>query len=301
MTKARGFTLIEVVVAIAILAVLSMYSAQAIHRAVHAKVKIEKDIDRVSVVREAMKVMERDINLAFNYRDINVDLYNAVGAARQQAQQTKTTPQAGVNNPSVTPAQAAQTGQQAPLAPFVPKKQILLTQFMGSEKDLYFTTVSNIRTQADVQESDQSAVGYFLKDCSNWINKSLHSNCLIRRVNPILTDDVTTGGVETPLLENVTRFELRYLGPGKEKEWIKDWYSDGKGGEDWMKGKFPYAVEITIETRNKNIENDKPTAMTWVAALRFPNNPEPSASPPVPGANPGVTNGQPAATPPPIH
>jgi prepilin-type N-terminal cleavage/methylation domain-containing protein len=291
--KARGFTLIEIVVAVAILAVLCLMTAQSIQRAVKTKVKIEKDIDRVSVVREALKVMERDINLAFNYRDINVDLYNAVGAARQAAATTTNQPQAG----TTTPGQPAQPTQPQPaISPFVPKKQILLTQFLGSEKELYLTSLSNVRTQADVQESDQAAIGYFLKDCTNWINKSWHSNCLIRRVNPILTDDITKGGVETPLLENVTRFELRYLGPNHEKEWIKDWMSDGKNGDDTTKTKFPYAVEITIETRNKNIENDKPTLMTWVAALRFPNNPEPSASAsPNPAGGINGQNANPAA------
>lgn len=284
-----GFTLIELVVSIAILAVLSLYTAKSIQQAVRTKVKIEKEIERTSVVREALRVMERDINLAFNYRDINVELYNQAGLERQKQAQTSPSPSpAFAGGPPVAPPTVP--GQQLP--PFKPKQQVILTQFLGTDKDLSFTTISNVKTQADQQISDQAVIGYSLKDCTNWVNRSWHSKCLLRRVNPIISDDITKGGDETVLLENVTRFELRYLGPGRETEWLKEWYSDGHGGSDSNKNKFPYAVEITIEAQNKNIAGDKPVQMTWVAALRFPNNPEPSSSP-------GVNNGE-QQIPPPI-
>lgn len=268
----RGFTLIEVVVSVAILAVLSIYTARSIQRAVKTKVKIQKEIERTSVVRDAMKVIERDINLAFNYRDINVDLYNAAGAQRQSAGPSPSASQS--LKPGVAPSYVP---PQPQASPFKPKPQKIFTQFFGANKEISFTTLSNIRTQADAQTSDQAVVGYMLKDCANRINKSLHSQCLWRRLNPILTDDITKGGDETVLLENVTRFELRYLGPEKTTEWVKDW-STGPKGDDLTRGKFPYAVEITIEAHNKNIEGEKPVSMTWVASLRFPNNPNPSQS-----------------------
>ncbi len=266
-----GFTLIEVVVAIAILAVLSIYTAQSIQRGIKSKAKIEKEIERTSVVRDALKVIERDINLAFNYRDINVSLYNLAGQARtSQSPSASTTPIPGSTQSAVAVPQAA-------ASPFKPKEQKLLTAFLGSNKDISLTTLSGVRTQADTQTSDQVVVGYQVKDCTNRINKNLKSRCLWRRLNPIISDDITKGGDETVLLENVTRFELRYLGPGKETEWIKDW-SSGVKGDDSTRGKFPYAVEITIEAQNKNIPGDKPVAMTWVASLRFPNNAEPTSS-----------------------
>jgi prepilin-type N-terminal cleavage/methylation domain-containing protein len=274
----RGFTLIEIMVAMAILTVLSIYSARSIQRAIKTKVKIEKEISRTSVVREALRVIERDVNLAFNYRDINIDLFNAAGKERQTASASPTPSPSSSYNPTTgqtTPVATQQAPQ--PQTSFKPRQQQILTQFLGSEKELTFTTLSNVRTMADVQESDQIVVGYTVHECSNWINKNLKSNCLWRRVNPIISDDITKGGEETVLLENVTRFELRYLGPGKNNEWQKQWYTDSHG-DDTTKGIFPYAVEITIETQNKNIEGDKPLAMTWVAALRFPNNPAPSNS-----------------------
>ncbi len=272
MKNAKGFTLIEVVVSVAILAVLSIYTARSLQRAIKTKAKIQKEIERTSVVRDAMKVIERDINMAFNYRDINVDLYNAAGAQRQSAGPSASA--SASRSPGAPPAPVI---PQAQPSPFKPKQQKIFTQFFGGNKELSFTTLSNVRTQADAQTSDQAVIGYTVKDCANRVDKRHHSQCLWRRVNTILTDDITKGGDETVLLENVTRFELRYLGPERITEWVKDW-STGTKGDDITRGKFPYAVEITIEAQNKDIEGEKPVSMTWVASLRFPNNPNPSTS-----------------------
>lgn len=271
--NARGFTLIEILVSMAILAFISLYTYQSIERGARMKVKVQKDISRYSSVRDAMKVIERDINLAFNYRDINIDLYNEVGKARAEAankpQQPNPAPIPRQPNPTPTP--------QPPQQPktFTPKENKVLTGFLGGPNDLNFTSLSHIRSGGDIKDSDQAEIGYFLKDCRNRTNKKWQSQCLWRRDTPIIDDDLEKGtegsGVEQVLLENIVRFELRYLGPEKPEEWVKQWYTNEKG-EEYQRGKFPWAVEVTIETQNKNDKADKPVAMTMVVPLRFSNN-----------------------------
>jgi len=257
MINSRGFTLIEILVSMAILAFISLYTYQSIERGARMKVKVQKDISRYSGVRDAMKVIERDINLAFNYRDVNIDLYNEMGKLRQQQ------------------AQQQQQQQQQQAKPFTPKEQKILTGFLGGSNELNFSSLSHIRSGGNVQDSDQAEIGYFLKECRNRSNKKWQSQCLWRRDTPIIDDDLTKGtdgsGVEQVLLENVTRFDLRYLGPEKPEEWVKQWFTNEKG-EDYQRNKFPWAVEVTIETQNKNDKADKPVAMTMVVPLRFPNN-----------------------------
>lgn len=276
MINSRGFTLIEILVSMSILAFISLYTYQSIERGARMKVKVQKDISRYSGVRDAMKVIERDINLAFNYRDINIDLYNEMGKmrqqqAQQQQQQQQQQPPPGGQNP---PGQQQQQQQQQAKA-FTPKEQKILTGFLGGPNDLNFTSLSHIRSGGNIQDSDQAEIGYFLKDCRNRSNKKWQSQCLWRRDTPIIDDDLTKGtdgsGVEQVLLENVTRFDLRYLGAEKPEEWVKQWFTNEKG-EDYQRGKFPWAVEVTIETQNKNDKADKPVAMTMVVPLRFPNN-----------------------------
>ncbi len=74
---------------------------------------------------------------------------------------------------------------------------------------------------------------------------------------------------------NVQEFKLRYLGPGKDGEWIDTWVTSEAGGgvDDTTKNKFPFAVEITMAVRDPSAgEKDKVLRMTMVAAIRNPNN-----------------------------
>ena len=81
----RGFTLLEIVIAVTILAFLSLFTVQSIQQALKAKLKIEKNLDKSSTMRDALRTMERDINLAFNYRDPSIKLYNMMQEARKKA------------------------------------------------------------------------------------------------------------------------------------------------------------------------------------------------------------------------
>lgn len=300
--KSAGFTLIEILVATAILAFLSIYTAQSIQSAIKSKVKIEKEIAATSQVRDALSVIERDIHLAFNYRDFNIELYNLAGKNRQaqsNQNQNPSQPPPGQSspNPGGTPGQA--TPPPTPAQPFEPKQQKIYTQFLGGENELTFTSLNHPRTTSDSKTSDQMVVGYSLKDCSERLNPSAKSRCLWRRVNPIITSDITRGGVDSVLLENVTKFELRYIGPGKVFEkaenWPKQWYTNEKGDEI-TKGKFPYAVEVTLEAHNKNVTGQKPVRMTVVAELRFPNNPVDTGGPSnaqTPGIQPSTGSSNP--------
>lgn len=271
----KGFTLLEVVIAVAILAVLSYYTSQSIQKAVSSKAKIQGDIDRTSTLRSAMRVIERDIQLAFNYRDPNIELHNRAGKERET--RSSTTPaknpdeQPGENPP---PKSTPEDKPPGSTEPFKVRNEVILTHFIGDQKSINFTSRNNVRTQADSQVSDQMEVGYHIGDCHRRANPEQRTQCLIRRTSQIIDNDVTKGGDETPLIEDVTRFEIRYLGYIENAEWQQAWRSDDSG-DDTTKKHFPLAVEVTLEVQNKTIEKSKPTAMTIIAEIRFPNNPVP--------------------------
>lgn len=267
----NGFTLIEVIISVTILAFLSMYTAQTIQSGLQSKVKIQKQIDRDSRLRDALKVMADDIRQSFNYHDINIELFNnAQDERKKKASQKKTTPPPTTGTPP--PSDPPPSTTTPPVTKeFKKKKEVILTQFIGTSEALHFTSTSHTRSVADTPYSNQAEIGYFLKTCRNRTIKENKSNCLWRRVSPIIDDKVEEDGTETVLLENVQKFELRYLGPQREEEWVDNWMTDVRG-DAVTKSTFPYAVEITIEVFNKNLEKDKPLAMTLVAPLSFPNN-----------------------------
>ena len=171
-------TLLEVAIATSILAILSIYTSETVQRAVKSKVKIEKDVDRVSTVRDALKIIERDVNMAFNYRDINIDLYNISEKERLERLKKGTTPKDPADpktdpDPNPDPTTAS---PKAPTKVFKPKEQKILTHFLGEENKVDFTTLTYTRTRDDDKASDQAEVGYAVKSCRNRFDKKRKAN-----------------------------------------------------------------------------------------------------------------------------
>jgi prepilin-type N-terminal cleavage/methylation domain-containing protein len=265
-----GFTLIEMMIAISILAVLSILTAQSIQSAIHNRSKIQKDIERESQVRDALRVIQRDIANAFHHHDLTYEMLKQIDAdnakAAQQPQQPQPSGPGPIPNPNPAPPPPQPAG--APTKERVPPKQ--LTKFIGTSDSLNFTTLSHVRTTRDAQESDQAEVGYFLKNCRSRGNSKHVSQCLWRRESPLIDDDVTEGGAEIVLLENIQEFRVRYFGPERE-EWIEQWKSD-ESGDAISKGKFPYAVDVSITVLNKEDKTDKAVTMSTLTDIQFPNN-----------------------------
>ena len=259
-----GFTLIEVLIALTLLSFIGFWTSQSISQAVRSKKKIQNMVDRSSLLLDAMQVIQMDINKAFHYYDINVDLYN-----ESQEERIKNCQKNARGGPNTWPTPQYCNNLKSK---FKLKKQKNLTQFQGDSDNLHFTSLSYTRSKKNVKLCRQSEVGYFLKNCRGRLDKSFSSQCLWRRINPIIDNRVEEGGRESVLLENISEFKLRYLGPEKEQgaEWIDKWKT-GEDADDVTRGKFPSAVEITIELEKKE-EEKKKQKLVSVAAIRFPNN-----------------------------
>lgn len=274
MKKNHGFTLLEVIIAIAILTFISLITAQMIQQGVRSKTKIQTEIDRKSTLQSAIRLMSEDIQKAFHYRDINVELHNAA----QQSRRTQNTNPNNSNNNN-------QNGQNnnPPLDPDEPdpnadpndqrfqlKEVKVYSRFIGEKDRLDFTSLNNFRNTKNSKLSDQTEIGYYIDRCSSRIKKDITSDCLWRRVSPHIDEDVKEGGDAYVLIENVKSLEFRYLGEGSEQEWKETWMTEG--GEEVTKDKFPFAVEITLIINDIKFSPPRELAMTVIAPLKFPNN-----------------------------
>ncbi|MGZ3775497.1 MAG: type II secretion system protein GspJ [Pseudobdellovibrionaceae bacterium] len=260
MRKNHGFTMIELMITITILGTLTVLTAQAITQAIRAKVKLQDQIDDVSRMRDAIRLLERDINLAYHYRDLEKELQNIVNKK---------------NNPNQGQQQQGQIPQQ-PQAPKEVQRQDPETHFVGNGESINFVTSNNGRTIRNVRSADFAEVGYALKDCKSLRDDKGSSKCLWRRSSPYVDLDVTKGGDEVVLLENVSEFKLRYIGKGKQ-DWVTDWRTDSQG-DGATKGKFPQAVEISLTVQKKDKGKGKKYSMQVVVPIHFPNNPEDGAN-----------------------
>lgn len=264
-----GFTLLEVIIAVTILAFISLFTSRMIQQGAKSKAKIQQEMDRANALHAALELMSRDIGLSFHYRDINVELYNAAQKERKKrASPAKKNPaDTGSPNPPTPPPPPVDPNQPDP---YKLKEEKIHTRFIGENEKLDFTTLNYFRSIKNMPVSDQAEVGYYIEKCSSRLNKEKTSNCLWRRISPYIDDDVKDGGSRAVLLENVKELTFRYIGPGHEEEWVESWRSID--GEEVMKNKFPYAVEITLTVYDTKFNPPKEVAMTVVAPLRFPNN-----------------------------
>jgi len=290
-----GFTLLEVMLAISILAFVTVFTSQSIQKALQNRAQIQSDIDRVSSVREALKVIEQDVNRAFNHNDMNIELYNEMAKARnKKIEEAKK--KVGQPPPPGGTGDSGGSTQTDPLAnaePLKLMKEERLTEFIGESDHMDFTSLSNVRVSSEDRTGEEAEIGYSLQSCRSRKDRKRSSRCLIRRLSPYIDDDVTKGGNETALLENVTRFEIRYIGPNNPTEWVTS-YSSGEGADDTTRGVFPLAVEVTLETHDKEDPRSKPTLISIVAAIRNPNNKTKKEEVPPDGSQPPSQPGQPS-------
>lgn len=248
-----GFTLLEVLLTISIIAVLAVLAARTIQQSVQSKAKIQGQIDDLSKIRDALRLIERDLALAYHHRDFEKEINDTYKK---------------LNVP--TPSQPNQPPQppQAPEPPPEAARQDPTTHFVGSSQEMNFVTMNNSRVLSNQRQADFVEVGYSLKECKS----DGGGQCLWRRMSPLVDSDVTKGGNELALLDHITELSFKYIGRGKQ-DWVTEWRSD-LGGDAVTKDNFPWAVEISLTYIRKEGEAEKKYSMQIVAPIHFPNNNE---------------------------
>lgn len=272
--SSKGFTLIEVMISVVIMAVLSLLTYQAIRTASQNRGKVQELLRNEAKLGDALRVLEHDVSRAFHYRNIHFEVLSASRKELQRANQ-----QPGGNNQGsdgqqnqVTPSEALSASLQAPLRP--PPNY---SGFVGDEASLYLTTLSNYRTLSDVPQSDQLTVGYWLDECPRREGSNPVGKCLLRSQKYFLERDIEKVGDVDVVVENVQMLKFRYFGLGQD-DWVDRW-SSIETGEDFSRNKFPLAVEISLSLYTADEPAPGQTApptlqRTIIVPIRFPNNPE---------------------------
>src|SRR5437868_3795545 len=166
----KGFTLIEILITVSILGVMTVLATQSIQQAIKSKVKIQDQIDEVSRMRDALRLIEGDINLAFHYRDVEKEITDLVNKKPAPASGAPVTPDLSQTQAVPTPT---------PEAPRVDPT----TQFVGSNEAVNFVTMNNARMVRNIKQADFLEVGYSVKSCKSLTGEGNQgsSHCLWRR------------------------------------------------------------------------------------------------------------------------
>ncbi|MBX3018038.1 MAG: prepilin-type N-terminal cleavage/methylation domain-containing protein [Bdellovibrionaceae bacterium] len=273
MRPQRGFTLLELVIVMGLLAFLTINIALNIDNAFKARGRIQVKLEDFSQMRDSLKIMERDFNLAFHYRDLEEEFRAALKKAQKPAAPA-TPPGAPPPPPGIPPATPAVPEDPSVAAAEQARKQNRVdptTHFIGNETKVDFVSGNTARMAYDQQQADFIEVGYELKNCRR-PGADRGSNCLVRRESTMVEGKVQEGGSENVLLEDVSEFRLRYFGQGKQ-DWNTEWNSEQ--GDAATKNNYPQAVEISLSIERGEDGKKRKVSMQVVAAVRFPNNAPP--------------------------
>ncbi len=299
MRRQKGFTLIEMLIVLVIMSTLTVLSTQSIQQAIKNKAKLQRQLDDLSQVRDALKVMERDVNLAFHYSDLETELKEAVKKKRVELakngnkQNPPNPPPAG--QPPPPPPTTPTYNPNDPNDPLNQKSEDRVdpaTHFVGHEEEMYFPTLNASRLNEGTQQADFVKVGYILESCKLPGQDKSSKSCLIRKSSPVVEGDITKQDESVILLTDVTEFKLRFFGKGKQ-DWVKDW--DTVQGDAVTKNRFPDAVEISLAVEKGEADKKKKISMQIVVPIRFSNNTSQDAAnaqAEQQGANPQVPGNQ---------
>jgi len=152
-----GFTLLELIMALSLMAVISITATQMLRRSTTQTKKLTRGMDQTNQLRAAFGVIKNDLSQAINYRSLNLFLYNQ--AKEEQAknydknvtewikkhnEEEKPNPLITLANlDTVRDTMEAKIGKRPP--PFKPLEEKIVTQFVGEKDKVYFTTRSGIR------------------------------------------------------------------------------------------------------------------------------------------------------------
>jgi prepilin-type N-terminal cleavage/methylation domain-containing protein len=275
MRSQKGFTLIEVMLVLAIMATLAVLATQSMQQAISSKNRLQTTLSEMSRVRDALKIIERDFNLAYHDTDLETEVNRLIREKRKKectvgssgGGTTTTTNTAG----KCPPLDA--NGCLSPEDPLCKTKENRVapnTEFLGTETEAHFATLNTGRVTEASASADFIKVGYSLRACTLPGNQERRSQCLLRRSSPYVEGRIDRGGEEVILLEDVEEFSLRYFGPGKQ-DWNREWNS--VQGDAVTKGRYPDLVEISLTAAKGEGEKKRKVSMQIVAQVRFSNNP----------------------------
>jgi len=223
--QSRGFTLIEVLVSIAILAFIMVLVWSSTGQSLDAKERFERRDAIYHEGRVAIRKITDDLNMAFLIR---------MPAARSAAAVT------GV------PAVMEIATRPRPVAFFIGEDN-------GERDELKFTSLSNLRLFKNAKTSDQTKIEYRMIPDAEDPNKFN----LVRTYSPWLDEREDVEGTSYVLAKNVREFNVEYFDQRKN-EWVRSWNSTLI---DW-RDQLPKAVKVVLSFPDPDDDNESIVMVT---------------------------------------
>ncbi|MBN20634.1 MAG: hypothetical protein CL678_05035 [Bdellovibrionaceae bacterium] len=252
----KGFTLIEMMIAIAILAFISLGVFHAMTSSFKIRDKILTEGDFLTRIRLSIGMISKDIQL----------IYNPILMLPPEPKKTE-------NNNGTDPQLSGQNYRQESVdggnywGPILDKTGIRAAVFTGNETQMSFITSSHERIYRESPESRLAKITYELRE-DTFAKGNLEGTQVftkIEDINVFLTEDNVDDHKKVyPILYGVVQLKLDYYFKAKER-WEKRWDSQS---EDFQYS-YPDTVRMTVEVKS---EGNETYEGVYLFKLEVPNN-----------------------------
>lgn len=239
MRRAQGFTLVEVMIAVAILASLTALMWVSIANMYASRDLLEMRAERFQKVRVTMDRISDDFAAAY------------------------------IAGPDFA-------GEEIPGEPIVEDndEQSFIEDpiqfgFIARESEANFTTFSHVRTQPGEKASRHAEVGYFIRTVRDDETNKLVKK-LMRRQDVTPDDRLERGGKILTLLDEIEDIKFMYWDAGQVKVGDLEEVAEGRWVDDWdttrrdQAARLPTRIKIRLELPGQGPNEDKEVFVTQV-------------------------------------
>ncbi|MEM1347065.1 MAG: type II secretion system protein [Myxococcota bacterium] len=237
--NAKGFTLVEVLIAMSIMAFLSGIVGVTMVSMFDTRDYFEERYERFQVVRNAVNRMSAELASAYMAGPQH-------GGKRLPGEEL---------DPS-DPQDAAELERLNSARP------PLEFGFVGKPDRVDFTAFAHVRTQQGERNGHHAEISYFVRRERDPVTGKLVEQ-LVRREDPTYDDDMFKGGSIYVMIPEIEELEFEYWDPGQvqlgtleevaEGRWVSDWNTDRRE----FSGRLPSRVKITVVLPPQNERSKK--------------------------------------------
>ncbi len=270
-----GFTLIEVVLALTIVASITVIVWGSISVSFESRQFMMNSFDQHQQVRLAVDRMSREFSMAFvaahaNKKDHIPSEAELDGATLEELQARGLLPTLGEEGEPPLALEGEEEGEGREERQTV----VIETAFVGKSSEVHFTAMAHTRTQRNERASDQCEVAYIVRTARRRSADGRLRRELVRREDSTLDDDVEDGGVIYTLIDDVEDVEFEYWEEGGEDDeqgggkWVKSWDSRSFGNRGKLPGRVKITIEVPVESskgkRTRTFVTQAPIMMTRI-------------------------------------